>query len=43
MDPKEITTAMLDAAIEQCKRELAKKIRQNVTNQCWCLKFPEIS
>jgi len=25
MDPKEITTAMLDAAIEQCKRELAKK------------------
>ena len=25
MDPKEITTAMLDASIEQCKRELAKK------------------
>jgi len=25
MDPKEITTAMLDAAIEQCKQELAKK------------------
>ena len=25
MDPREITTAMLDAAIEQCKRELAEK------------------
>ena len=25
MNPKEITTAMLDAAIEQCKQELAKK------------------
>ena len=25
MDPREITTAMLDAAIEQCKQELAKK------------------
>ena len=24
MDPKEITTAMLDASIEQCKQELAK-------------------
>ena len=24
MNPKEITTAMLDAAIEQCKQELAK-------------------
>ena len=25
MNPKEITTAMLDAAIAQCERELAKK------------------
>ena len=25
MNPKEITTAMLDAAIEQCEQELAKK------------------
>ena len=25
MDPKEITTAMLDAAINQCEQELAKK------------------
>ena len=25
MNPKEITTAMLDAAITQCERELAKK------------------
>ena len=24
MDPKEITTALLDTAIEQCKQELAK-------------------
>jgi hypothetical protein len=25
MNPKEITTAMLDASIAQCERELAKK------------------
>jgi hypothetical protein len=25
MNPKEITTAMLDAAITQCEQELAKK------------------
>ena len=30
MNPKEITTAMLDASIAQCERELAKKKNEDI-------------